>query len=130
MVDNNSVRNQHDDLTLFNSDEPRSSNPLASASNITVTVPESVAVKLVDASALGDYEIWSLLTSILSSAVVGFVVAFLQADSSQKGLYGSVTGVFALLMIICAIMVFVKRNRLSNNTKTLKFSVGQQVQGE
>ncbi|EJG2373315.1 hypothetical protein HJ033_23085 [Vibrio parahaemolyticus] len=130
MVDSNSGRNQHDDLTVSNSDEPRSSNPLASASNITVTVPESVAVKLVDASALGDYEIWSLLTSILSSAVVGFVVAFLQADSSQKSLYGSVTGVFALLMIICAIMVIVKRKRLSNNTKTLKFSVGQQVQGE
>ncbi|HIF9499395.1 TPA: hypothetical protein ACX6SJ_003919 [Photobacterium damselae] len=130
MVDSNSGRNQHDDLTVNNSDEPRTSNPLASASNITVTVPESVAVKLVDASALGDYEIWSLLTSILSSAVVGFVVAFLQADSSQKGLYGSVTGIFALLMIICAIMVIVKRNRLFNNTKTLKFSVGQQVQGE
>ncbi|MDE1211741.1 hypothetical protein [Vibrio aestuarianus] len=130
MVDSNSGRNQHDDLTVSNSDEPRSSNPLASASNITVTVPESVAVKLVDASALGDYEIWSLLTSILSSAVVGFVVAFLQADSSQKSLYGSVTGVFALLMIICGIMVVVKRKRLSNNTKTLKFSVGQQVQGE
>ncbi|HHF3081683.1 hypothetical protein V3H40_25040 [Vibrio parahaemolyticus] len=130
MVDSNSGRNQHDDLTVSNSDEPRSSNPLASASNITVTVPESVAVKLVDASALGDYEIWSLLTSILSSAVVGFVVAFLQADSSQKSLYGSVTGVFALLMIFCAIMVIVKRKRLSNNTKTLKFSVGQQVQGE
>ncbi|WP_422450691.1 hypothetical protein [Endozoicomonas sp. ALB091] len=76
MIDNIN-ENKHDDLTDRQSSLPNSSNPLASASNITVTVPESVGVKLVDASTLGDYEIWSLLTSILSSAVVGFFVAFM-----------------------------------------------------
>jgi len=104
-----------------------SSNPFAQSSNITVSVPESVDVRLVDASVLADYEIWSLLTSILGSAVIGFLVAFLQADVVNKHLYGAVTGVFAILLVLAAAMAVSKRRALTKNTKKLRFSVGEQL---
>ena len=83
------------------SSEPLSPNPLAQFSNITVSMPESVEVRFVDASTLFDYEIWSLLTSILSSAVVGFLVGYFQADEGNKQLYGWIAGVFFSADDVC-----------------------------
>ena len=90
-------------------------------------MPESVEVRFVDASTLFDYEIWSLLTSILSSAVVGFLVGYFQADEGNKQLYGWIAGVFFLLMMFAGTMVFSKRRALTKRTRKLRFSVGEQL---
>ncbi len=37
--------------------------------NLIVSVPETIQVKLVEAGQLRDYESWSVISSILSSAV-------------------------------------------------------------
>lgn len=116
------------DLVADKSSAKPSPNPFATAASISVSVPETVEIKLVDASALADYEVWSLLTSILSSAVVGFTVASVQASGQgiQHALF-AVTGTFAILTAICGVMAVVKRRKLTTKTRRLRFRVGDQV---
>ena len=115
------------DLVAHPSNKPPTANPFAHSSSITVSVPESVEVKLVDASALADYEVWVLLTSILSSAVTGFLVAIIQAVADYKSQYVAITMVFAILMFICALMAIMKRRKLSSKARRVRFRVGEQV---
>lgn len=125
-IDNGNV-SKHEDLVEQHSSQPASENPFAHSSNITVSVPETVEVKLVDASVLADYEVWSLVTSIIGSAVVGFLVAYFQADESVKGIYGAVTVVFGLLMVLSGGMAVYKRRALTKNSKKVSFGVGPQI---
>jgi hypothetical protein len=88
-----------------------------------------VEVRLVDASALADYEVWVLLTSILSSALVGFVVATLQADGQPiQRLMFWVSVLVAVLLGVCAGMAVSKRNRLTASKKRLRFRIGEQME--
>jgi hypothetical protein len=108
-----------------------SPNPFAQSANITVTVPETVEIRLVDASALADYEVWSLLTSILSSAAIAFTVAYFQATTTtEQHLFMAVSAVFFLLMFISAAMALGKRRRLSAKARKVKFRLGDQVSDE
>jgi hypothetical protein len=117
------------DLVAEKSTAKPSPNPFAHSASIAVSVPETVEIKLVDASALADYEVWFLITSILSSAVVGFLVATVQAHGQPiQGPLLAVTCVFGALMIISAIMAFVKRRKLTAKAKRLKFRVGDEVE--
>jgi len=93
-------------------------NPLAKALNVTVSVPETIEIRMVDASVLADYEVWFFISSILASAVVGFFVAYLQSDKS--GSLFATTGVFAILFIISCIMTFLKRHKLRKKSKDIK----------
>lgn len=118
----------HDDLVETPSKVAPSPNPFASASNITVSVPETVEVKLVDASVLTDYEVWSLVASITSTAVVGFFVAYLQERSVEVSNVFLVTAlVFVLISAIAGGMAMYKRNALRNRTRRIQFSVGEQI---
>jgi hypothetical protein len=117
------------DLVAEKSTAKPSPNPFAHSANIAVSVPETVEIKLVDASALSDYEVWVLLTSILSSTVVGFIVACIQAKGQEiQGTLLAIALVSALLTIVCGVMAFVKRCKLTTKTKRLKFHVGDQVE--
>lgn len=119
----------HEDLIESRIREKSSTNPFAHSSNIIVSVPETVDIKLVDASVLSDYEVWSLSTSILSSFVVGFFVAYLQEDKEEvKSIFGIVALLFLLLLAISGIMAFSKRSSLSKKTKKVRFAVGEQVE--
>ena len=124
---NDSKSQKHEDLIASPSTQPRAPNPFAQSSNITVSVPESVEVRLVDASVLTDYEVWSFLTSILVSAFVGFLVAWLQAPIETRTPYGAFTGVLVLLTFLTGGMALAKRRSLSKNTRKLRFSVGDQL---
>lgn len=117
----------HDDLTTAKG--PPSDNPFASAANITISVPETVDIRLVDASALGDYEVWSLLTSIMSSVVIGFLVAAMQAPVTDplNRVYKVIDGIAVLLMAICAITAYFKRRRLTGKVRRMKFRVGEPI---
>ena len=92
-----------------------------------MSVPDSVEVKLVDASALGDYEVWVLLTSILSSAVTGFLVAIVQATEAERSRFIAITVVFALLAVVCGIMAVSKRTKLTNNARRVRFKIGDAI---
>jgi len=118
------------DLVAYPSQKAPTANPYAHAANITVSVPESVEVRLVDASALADYEVWVLLASILSSAVIGFLVALVQASDSERGRFIYITIVFAVLMLVCGAMAIAKRNKLSNKARKVRFRVGEAISDE
>ncbi|GLS97883.1 hypothetical protein [Piscinibacter gummiphilus] len=112
------------DLVAHPSKKPPTSNPFAQSASITLSVPDSVEVKLVDASALGDYEVWIFLTSILSSAVTGFLVAIVQAAESDRSRYVAITFVFGLLALVCGCMAFNKRHKLTSKARRVRFSIG------
>jgi len=88
-------------------------------------MPETMEIKLVDASALADYEIWFLLTSVCSSAVIGFLVATEQATKDQLNQMIAITVVFAIIALICMITAIFKRNHLRRKTKSVKFKLGE-----
>jgi hypothetical protein len=119
---------QQADLVAQKSAAKPTANPFAHTASISVSVPETVEIKLVDASALADYEVWTFLTSILASSLTGFGVAALQSEGQpiQKTLI-AVSAVTLLLLIICAAMARSKRNKLTARTKRLKFRVGDLV---
>lgn len=119
---------EHADLVQQPSSAPPAPNPLAQSANVMVSVPESVEVRLVDAGVLGDYEVWALVSSILSSAVVGFLVAFFQAPSGEGGVYLAITAVFAFLLLVSAATATIKRRRLNSRVKRIRFRLGEQIE--
>ena len=128
MVNSFEEQIKQEDLVAEKSTAKPSSNPFAGAANISISVPETVEIKLVDASALADYEVWFLLTSMLSSTVVGFVVAYIQSQGQQiQGSLLAISIVFIIIMLVCGFMAFVKRRKLTTKTKRVKFRVGDQV---
>jgi hypothetical protein len=121
---------QHEDLVEKPSTAPLSANPFAHSANVLVSVPESVEVRLVDASVLSEYEVWSLCASILSSAVVGFLVAFFQAPRNEGGTFLIVALLFVLLFIVAVVTAFTRRKRLTAKSRSVRFRLGEQVEGQ
>jgi len=105
-------------------------NPIGDTFNIVVSVPESVEIRMVNASVLGDYEIWIFIASLLSNAVVGFLVAFIQALDS-KSLNTSNIGwslvVFVILFLIALAMAVFKRVSLRSKGRDIKLRTSSVV---
>ena len=100
-------------------------NPLARGLSVTVSIPETVEIRMVDASVLADYEVWIFISSILSSAVIGFLVAYFQSASAPNGANGGtylavVAGVFAILFVVSLMMALSKRERIRKKSKDIK----------
>ncbi len=103
-------------------------NPLAKAFNITVSVPETVEIRMVDASVLADYEVWFFISSLLASATIGFLVAYLQNDDSLSLL--ATTLLFTSLFAISCTMTFIKRHKLRKKAKNIKLRTTEIVTKE
>lgn len=94
---------------------PLVGNPESQPFNITVSVPDQIKIRMVDASALADYEIWLFISSLLSSAFVGFVVPYVQSretDSPMQGPYLWTAVMFLILFLISLGMAIGKRRAL------------------
>lgn len=103
-------------------DDNPSSNPLSSSLNIVVSVPEAIEIKMVDASALADYEIWFFISSLLSSALIGFFVAYLQSKdgiSHSAGPLGCMTLFLLLLFAISVATALHKRKCLQKKGRSI-----------
>ncbi len=103
--------------------EKPSSNPIASSLNVVVSVPDSIEVRMVDATSLADYEVWFFISSVLANAVTGFLVAYIQACNSNLATAGAImwmTIVFAILFVVSVIMTFIKRYDLKKKGKSIK----------
>lgn len=112
----------HDEVERFEG-TPSSENPTGDAFNVTVSIPDSINIKMVDASALSDYEVWVFISSLLSSAFVGFLVAYLQAvdaNSPSKTYAGWVLVVFGILFSVSLITGFSKRLALNKKGKNIQ----------
>lgn len=64
-------------------DQP-TENPLSSSFAFQLTVPP-IEVKMVNAVALSDYELWLFASSLMFSAAVGFFVAYAQSFHTAGG---------------------------------------------
>jgi hypothetical protein len=105
-------------------DQEPSENPLAGALNVAISVPETIEIKMVDASVLSDYEVWFFVSSILSSAVIGFLVAYLQGKEIA---FLAMTGVLFVIFLVFLKMTFEKRNTLRKKSKIITLRATQVV---
>jgi hypothetical protein len=102
---------EHVDVDEYE-DSPPTENPAAGAfTDIIVNVPENITIKMVNAAALGDYEIWVFIASLLSNAVVGFGVAYFQAldAKSASTSYIAWTWIVFFILWVTALLVAVKK---------------------
>lgn len=104
-------------------------NPIGKEVRVEVSMPEKFDIKMVEASTLGDYELWVFIASLVCNFLVGFVVATISnADDNTRGLYIGVDIMLGVFFITSVIMVIVKRKKMSFETKTIK--LGMQHSGE
>jgi len=104
--------------------ESASSNPLGEDLDFSLSVPP-IEVRMVNAAALEDYEIWFLTSSIVGSAAIGFLVAFIQSFHEDRpgNNHGDVTLlivclVFTVLLGIAAGRAIILRRRIKSQSKT------------
>ena len=122
-----SIRPEHSEIEDYSAES--SENPSSGDFNISLSIPKQIEVRMVDASTLSDYEVWFFASSSLLSFVVGFTVAFSQeSDPKAKGIYGVVTLIFAVLLLACLIMTFVKRYYLRKKGKTVLLKTSRVVE--
>jgi hypothetical protein len=100
------------------SDEP-TENTAPAPFGLEVSYPETVTIRMVDASALGDYEVIILLASFSCNAAVGFLVSAATIDDDRLML-GIVSVVFWLLTFGFVVWALNKRSMIKEKTKVRK----------
>ena len=106
----------------------QSGNPLSKSLNVVVSVPEAIEIRMVNASSLSDYEMWVFLASVLSNAVVGFVVATIQAydANATNARQLLMTGVvFAILFVATGIKAVTQRCTVTKTGRTIKLKASE-----
>jgi F0F1-type ATP synthase assembly protein I len=103
----------------------QSGNPVANNLNITVSLPESIEIKMVNASVLADYEIFLFISSAFVSVFVGFFTAYFQ-DTTKLYLLVN-TLVFFVISIVFIIVTFRKRKSLNSKTKNIRLKLGDEI---
>lgn len=99
------------------------SNPLADM-EVNFSYPQGIEINMVDISSVTDFEIWGMVTSVMSNFVVGILVGWLTStDASVKPILLGFTIVFALFTIGALIMTVIKRKKMKVNKKTLKMNL-------
>ncbi len=98
-------------------------NPLSKFLNISVSLPETIETRMVDASLLNDFKVWSFIASFLASAVIGFLVAYLQ--NNQNNSYLIMTLILAILFVISFSMTLTKNHKMKKKTKVVKFRASE-----
>jgi len=101
-------------------------NPLAEHLTVTVSMPDTIQIRMVDARVLEDYEIWFFISSLLFAVVVGFGVPLLQSYKAPNGVDNMLlanTGVFIVLFGVSLIVALRKRYALKCKSKTITLKV-------
>lgn len=102
---------------------PVVSNPARQAFNITVSVPEQITIKMVDASGLSDYEVALYISSLAFGAFCGLVVATIQESKSASGLawpFGTFTALAFVIFLAFLGMALSKRSKLTKSGREIK----------
>src|SRR3989344_5207423 len=72
---------EHDEVEDFS--DPPTEAPAEQGLNVALLVPETIEVRMVEASALADYEIWFFATSCNFTLAAAFGVAYFQEDDAR-----------------------------------------------
>lgn len=80
---------------------------------------------MVDATSLSDYEWHFFISSLLGSAVVGFLIASIQADDKTRVPFIAFTSVLGVLFMASVAWTIVKRVRLAAKAKTVQLRYAQ-----
>ena len=125
MADKDNPRPQHDEVEQF----PHSAatqEPASSDFNILVSIPESIEVKMVDATVLSDYEIWFFAAGAILSFLTGFLVAYIQeADPKVAKALGITVILFGAIFVGCLVMTLIKRYTLRKKGKVVKLKTSK-----
>lgn len=110
---------------LSHSSHEKGTNPVAGALDVTLSVPQRVEIRMVEAQVLADYELWFFLSSLLFGAVVGFGVGFLQSVPRHKIEPNAdwsllwITLVWLILFSVTLVTALRKRSALRSKTKSI-----------
>jgi hypothetical protein len=112
---------------------PVSANPARQAFNVTVSVPENITVRMVDASSLSDYEV----NIFISSLAFGFFTAFavpavqeLKAGSQLAAAFTAMTLLAGVIFLTFLVMALSKRKKLTETGKEIKLTTtGAEIGG-
>ena len=102
------------------------SNPLADNLKVRLTLPESLSIEMVEASQFSNYELWTLVSSILMNLFVGFVVAAVSNTVPERcSVLWVISGIFFLLLIGSIILMVHFRNKLKMAKTTIPMKAVQ-----
>ena len=93
---------------------------------VNISYPETVTIRMVDASGLGDYEFSILIAGFFCNASVGFLVAAMTLTEDQQ-LMWILTAIFAVVTALFVGWAFVKRGNMNRRAKTVRL-VGATVE--
>jgi len=98
-------------------------NPLAQNFNVVVSIPETVKIKLVDASLLNEFEIWMYLSTVLLNIATGFWVSYVQNINELLEKILCWTAIcFTLIFVFALIVAIYKRVKMSKKSKDVELS--------
>lgn len=117
---------QQDDVAEYEDSPPAENTAPGAFTEIIVNVPENITVRMVNAVALEDYEIWFFISSVLGAFVAGWSVAYFQAvdaKSPSTSYVGWTTILFIILFVIAFFVALRKRLSLRSRGKDIKLRV-------
>lgn len=100
-------------------------NPAPQPFGVTVSYPEDVEIRLVDASGLSDYETWFFLSGMMSNFATGFWVAYVTAAENVRGVLLAVALLFTGFLVLFVIKGLVERARLRRRIRRYEAPLGQ-----
>jgi hypothetical protein len=99
-------------------------NPFGKELQIEVSIPQKFEVKMVDASSLGDYELWVFIASLLCNCSVGFVIAGISNTIEDRvPLYISINIMLFVFFALSLIIVYKKRKKMTIEKKIIKMGL-------
>lgn len=105
-------------------------NPLGQRLQFKLRMP-AVEVRMVNAAALSDYEIWIFVASLASSAGVGFLVAYVQSGGSDGRHLNTTLLVIAVIFVILAVVAIVRalilRKTMTRDAKTYRMTASEEL---
>lgn len=110
-----------DNQNIVNPPLQNESNPLASNMRVNLSLPDSFDIEMVEASQLSNYELWSVVSSIMINLVVGFAVAAVtNTEPKRCALLWGVTAIFTVLFLGAIFLTVHFRRKLKKNTQVVK----------
>lgn len=100
-------------------------NPLAKGLNVNVSIPETIEIRMVDASVLSDYETGILIASLVANVFTGFLVAYLQESTKTYLLTNTI--VFFVIFIIVLTYALRKRGKMTTTSSTVKLKAQEVI---